>query len=113
MLGDIIDENELVTGERQEGLFYSARAFFAKASYSFGHFFAGIMLEYFIELPFKAVPGALEADVLTRLGLTAGPMMGASALIALVIYSRYNLTRDRHKEIMDTLASRSSSASFS
>ena len=69
------------------------------------------MLEYFIELPFKAVPGALEADVLTRLGLTAGPMMGASALIALVIYSRYNLTRDRHKEIMDTLASRSSSAS--
>jgi Na+/melibiose symporter-like transporter len=64
------------------------------------------MLEYFIELPFKAVPGALEADVLTRLGLTAGPMMGASALIALVIYSRYNLTRDRHKEIMDRLASR-------
>jgi Na+/melibiose symporter-like transporter len=110
MLGDIIDENELVTGERQEGLFYSARAFFAKASYSFGHFFAGIMLEYFIELPFKAVPGALEADVLTRLGLTAGPMMGASALIALVIYSRYNLTRDRHKEIMDSLASRPPSA---
>ena len=44
MIGDIIDENELVTGLRQEGLFYSARAFFAKASYSFGHFFAGVML---------------------------------------------------------------------
>jgi Na+/melibiose symporter-like transporter len=37
-------------------------------------------------------------------------MMGASALIALVIYSRYNLTRDRHKEIMDMLASRSPNA---
>ena len=68
------------------------------------------MLEYFIELPFKAVPGALEADVLTRLGLTAGPIMGASALIALVIYSRYSLSRDRHKDIMASLASRSSSA---
>lgn len=105
MLGDIIDENELVTGSRQEGLFYSARAFFAKASYSFGHFFAGVMLEYFIRLPFKAVPGELEADVVIRLGITAGPIMGLSALVALLIYSRYDLSKQRHAEIMEQLAS--------
>ena len=36
MLGDISDQNELLTGLRQEGLIYSARAFFAKASNSAG-----------------------------------------------------------------------------
>ncbi len=106
MIGDIIDENELVTGLRQEGLFYSARAFFAKASYSFGHFFAGLMLDLFVRLPFEAVPGQIEADVLTRLGITAGPIMGLAAIISLAVYSRYNLSRDRHQAVLEKLAMR-------
>ncbi len=106
MLGDVVDENELKTGLRQEGLFYSARAFFAKASYSFGHFFAGIMLDLFVRLPFEAVPGQLEADVLFRLGITAGPIMGLAAVISLLIYSRYRLNRLRHREIMQILEAR-------
>ena len=68
MIGDIVDENELICGERQEGLFYSARAFFAKASNSVGHFFAGIMLEYYVRLPFQAIPGELSADTLHTAG---------------------------------------------
>lgn len=106
MIGDIVDENELAKGVREEGLFYSARAFFAKASYSFGHLFAGIMLEYFVRLPFKAVPGELEADVLIRMGLTAGPIMGLAAVFSLLIYSRYNLPRERHQEILQSLKDR-------
>lgn len=106
MIGDIVDENELICGERQEGLFYSARAFFAKASNSVGHFFAGIMLEYYVRLPFQAIPGELSADTLTRLGISAGPLMGVAAIFSLLIYSRYNLSRDRHQEIMRKLRER-------
>jgi Na+/melibiose symporter-like transporter len=106
MIGDIIDENELITGLRQEGLFFSARAFFAKASYSFGHFFAGIMLDVYVHLPFEAVPGQLDADVLTRMGITAGPLMGIAAIISLLIYSGYSLNRERHNEIMAGLVQR-------
>lgn len=106
MIGDIVDDNELAKGVREEGLFYSARAFFAKASYSFGHLFAGIMLEYFVRLPFKAVPGELDADVLFRMGLTAGPIMGLAAVFSLLIYSRYNLPRSRHEEILQGLQDR-------
>lgn len=106
MIGDIVDENELLTGAREEGLFYSARAFFAKASYSFGHFFAGIMLDVFVRLPFEAIPGNLDEDILFRLGLTAGPIMGIAAIISLAIYSRYNLTRARHEEIIAGLKSK-------
>ncbi len=106
MIGDIVDENELTTGKRQEGLFYSARAFFAKASYSFGHFFAGVTLDLFVRLPFEAVPGQLADGVLVRLGITAGPIMGLAALIALAVYSRYSLTRERHAEIIRALGNR-------
>ena len=104
MLADIIDENELETGLRQEGLYYSARAFFAKASNSFGHFIAGIALDVFVHLPFEAVPGQLEEEVITRMGVMAGPIMGIAAFISLFVYSRYNLTRKRHQEIMALLS---------
>ena len=107
MIGDIIDENELTTGLREEGLFYSARAFFAKASFSFGHFVAGLTLDLFVRMPFEAVPGELDSEVLTRLGIMAGPVMGISALIACMFYAQYNLNRDRHAQILTALEHRS------
>lgn len=108
MLGDIADENELATGKRQEGLVYSARAFFAKASGSFGHFLAGIILDLFVRLPFEAVPGQVDADVILRLGLAAGPIMGAGAFISIFFYARYNITSERHSRILAELAERRS-----
>jgi len=103
MIGDVVDENELLTGKREEGLYYSARAFFAKAAYSFGHFFAGVALDVFVRLPFEAVPGQLDDGVLTRLGIAAGPVMAISAIISLVVYTRYRLNRKRHQEILKAL----------
>ena len=108
MIGDVVDENELVTGKREEGLYYSARAFFAKAAYSFGHFFAGVALDVFVHLPFDAVPGQLEDDVLIRLGITAGPVMSIAAVFSLLAYSRYKLSRERHREILQALEARPS-----
>ena len=103
MIGDIIDENELRTGEREEGLYYSARAFFAKASSSFGIFFAGILLDYYIRMPTAAVPGELESGILLRLGIIAGPVMAIAAGISIFIYSKYNLSKERHQEITNLL----------
>jgi Na+/melibiose symporter-like transporter len=103
MIGDVVDENEMLTGQREEGLYYSARAFFAKAAYSFGHFFAGVSLDLFVHLPFEAVPGQLDDGVLTRLGIAAGPVMSISAIISLVAYSRYKLNRERHQEVLKAL----------
>jgi Na+/melibiose symporter-like transporter len=106
MIGDIVDENELQTGNREEGLYYSARAFFAKAAYSFGHFFAGVSLDLFVHLPFEAVPGQLDDGVLIRMGIAAGPIMSIAAIISLVVYSRYKLNRERHQEVLKALEER-------
>ena len=110
MIGDVIDENELVTGLREEGLFYSARAIFGKGSYSVATLFAGMMLDFYVRLPEAAIPGELEQGVLTRLAITAGPIMGASAFVAVAIYSLYQLNRKRHAEILTQIAARKSAA---
>ena len=59
-----------------------------------------------IRLPFEAVPGQLADDVLVRLGITAGPVMGFAAIISLAVYSRYRLNRARHQEILAALEDR-------
>jgi len=110
MIGDVIDENELVTGLREEGLFYSARAIFGKGSYSVATLFAGMMLEFYVRLPKGAIPGELEQDILTRLAITAGPIMGASAFVSVAIYSLYNLNRKRHTEILEEINARNEQA---
>jgi GPH family glycoside/pentoside/hexuronide:cation symporter len=107
LLGDIIEENELATGFRQEGLYYSARAFFAKASYSFGYFVAGLSLGMFLHLPFDAVLGQLGEGISLSMGIIAGPVMGVAAVL---IYSRYNLTRLRHRQVLALLEDRSAAA---
>jgi len=104
MIGDVIDENELTTGLREEGLFYSARAFFSKAAYSCGLLFAGIMLDLFVRFPPDAIPGEIADGALVRLGITAGPVMATSALLSVFIYARYNLNRERHADIVRQLA---------
>ena len=105
-MGTFFDENELLTGLRQDGLFFSARAFFAKASYSVGYFFAGIALDLYVVLPIEVVPGQLDDATLTRMGVVAGPVMATSALIAVFAYSRYDLTAARHREILAKLEKR-------
>lgn len=106
MIGDVIDENEVVTGQREEGLFYSARAFFGKLSNSVGHFVAGIMLDSFVGMPVDAIPGQLDAEIVFKLGLAAGPIMALAGAISVIFYSRYRLSQRRHTEIMNTLADR-------
>jgi len=106
MLGDVADQNDLAQGMRQEGLIYSARAFFAKASNSAGHLIAGVVLDVFVVLPFEAVPGQVDEDVIFRMGLAAGPLMSLGAIIAIPIYARYRLTRSEHARILDALNER-------
>lgn len=103
MLGDVADQSELATGRRQEGLVYSARAFFAKASNSAGHFIAGVALDLYVKLPFDAAPGQLAPDIVERIGFTAGPIMGLGGFIAVFFYLQYGLSRSQHAEIVAAL----------
>jgi hypothetical protein len=67
---------------------------------------AGLTLDRYVKLPFNAVPGELEPAVLRRMGLTAGPIMGVSAVISMLVYSRHDLTRERHRAITQEIEQR-------
>jgi Na+/melibiose symporter-like transporter len=109
MIADTVDESELATGKRQEGMFSAAIAFAAKATSGVGGFLAGLMLDV-IAFPTQAAPGSVPPEKLTALGIAVGPTMMGLYLLALVFLARYHLTRARHQEILGELARRHEAA---
>ena len=105
ILADIADEQELLTGRRQEGIFYSARSFFGKASSALGHLIAGIALDL-IRFPVGADQASVPAEKLFQLGLIDGPIAVIPAFLGILFYLKFNLTRARHTEIQSALAAR-------
>ena len=108
-LADIADEHELATGRRQEGLFYSARTFFAKSTSAVGHLIGGIALDI-IEFPAKAVPGNIPSETIFELGIVYGPLAMMPGLASMFFYGRYKLNRQRLEEIQKTIAERKAAA---
>ena len=95
MIADTVDENEVSTGKRQEGIFFSAITFSAKAASGLGGFFAGVTLDV-IQFPRMALPGSVAEEKIFTLGLAVGPGLMVFFLLALLFLSRYQLTRARH-----------------
>jgi Na+/melibiose symporter-like transporter len=106
-LADIVDEHELNTGRRQEGVFYSARTFFAKLTNSIGLVIAGIALD-FIEFPRGKEVGVIDPEKIYALGLLDGPFAMVWGLIAAAIYAGYKLDERKHSQIRAQLAERNS-----
>ncbi len=105
MMADIADEHELASERRQEGIFFSAASFAGKAASAFGHLFAGILIDA-IGFPAHADAGSVPAEKLTQLGLFNGPAMAVVMAFGVVYFMRYDLSRDRHTEILQTLRER-------
>jgi GPH family glycoside/pentoside/hexuronide:cation symporter len=112
MITDSVDENEVTTGKRQEGMFMSTIAFTGKATSGLGGFFAGIALEL-IEFPAKAGVGSVDPDKIFNLGLVVGPGLMGFFLVTLFFLSRYEITRERFVEIQRILIERRNSAADS
>ncbi len=106
MIQDSVDENELRTGERQEGVFIAAVAFAGKAVSGFGNLLGGIALQL-IAFPARAEPGTVAQDKVDLLGWAVGPGLIVLNVMALFFLWRYPLTRERYREILAELARRS------
>ena len=101
-LADVCDEHELLTGYRQEGIFYSARSFFAKTSAGVGHVIAGVALDI-INFPRGDINAEVTESMLFNLGLLDGPFAMIWGLIAAVFYSGYKINNKYHAEIRQKL----------
>jgi Na+/melibiose symporter-like transporter len=98
MAADIIDEQEMENGKRQEGMVFAAGAFVAKATTGAGALLAGIVIDLTGIKP-GSVPGSVDATVLQSLGWFTLAMTAGLALIACLFYSRLRLGRKEHSEM--------------
>ena len=105
MFADVAEEQELVTGERQEGVIFSARSFAFKAGGAFASILGGLALDL-ISFPRGAAPGEVPAETVYMLGLVAGPFTSVIGLAILGFYFSYRIDRKRVAEVQERLRAR-------
>jgi Na+/melibiose symporter-like transporter len=108
MGADIVEDSELSTGRRSEGVFVAANAFVQKAVSGVG-IFASTLLLGFIGFPRDAKPGAVDPVVVRHLGLVFAPATVVLYLIAIGFLARYRISRERHEANLEKLAEKTSS----
>jgi Na+/melibiose symporter-like transporter len=96
MLADTIDQQELATARRQEGVFSAALAFSGKATAGVGALVGGLLLELAVRWPTHADPRALDPHLVARLGWVAGVLVPLLLVIPLLFGSSYRITRQSH-----------------
>jgi GPH family glycoside/pentoside/hexuronide:cation symporter len=102
MLADVVDEDELRTGERREGLYSGVFGFLRKLAGALGVWIAGLVLD-----AAGFVPGAEQSE--TTLWAIRGLTAVAPALFLAIgawIASKYSLGREQHAEILLQLQER-------
>lgn len=99
MIADITDEHERRTGRRQEGIFYAAQSFSAKAISGAGTVFAGLVID-FAGIPQGADPSAVSAEAVARFGWAVGPATIGLTALAIACISFYSISRSQHQEII-------------
>lgn len=105
LTADLLDEQELATGRRQEGVFFAAGAFVLKATTGLGAMLAGSVIDL-VGLSPGAEPGSVAPDVLQALGWFSILLTGSMALIAYTFYRRIHMTREDFALIKQQLAAR-------
>jgi Na+/melibiose symporter-like transporter len=109
MIADVVEEGELRTGRRAEGVYFSASIMVSKATSGLGIFAASGVLA-FIHFPTGVRPDAVPASTLINLALAYGPLYTALYVIGLLLMLGYEITRTSHAETLQALAARAPAA---
>ncbi|HEX4197991.1 MAG TPA: MFS transporter [Caulobacteraceae bacterium] len=103
MIADVVEDSELRTGRRSEGLFFSAASFVQKAISGVGIFSAGMVL-LAVRFPATARPGHVEPQIVRNLAVVYLPTLWALYGLALAFLAGYRITRASHMENLERLA---------
>jgi Na+/melibiose symporter-like transporter len=104
MIADLTEQTELETGRRNEGVIASTVTFVTKCADALGTLIAGILLTL-IAFPTETAVGDVPPDIVAKLGLIYGPVVFAIWMGVILSISRYRISRSRHQEMLEQLAS--------
>ncbi len=103
MLADVVEESEVATGRRSEGLFFAGSAFMQKVVTGFGLLASGMVL-WAAGFPADAVPGKVDPAIINRFLLIYVPIDVLLFLVGFVVIWFFPITRESHRETLRTLA---------
>ena len=104
MIADVVEDSQLRTGRRSEGLFFSAASFTQKAVSGFGIFISGAILS-FVHFPANAGRGGtVDPAIIRHLALVYLPTVVAGYLISGLWLLGYRITRKSHEANLQQLA---------
>jgi GPH family glycoside/pentoside/hexuronide:cation symporter len=109
MLSDVVEENEVQTGRRSEGVIFSVNLFLQKCVSGLGVFGAGLLLTA-VSFPQHADPAAVAPAVLRNFAIVFMATQAGLYLLAVVIVSRFGISRAGHAEYLAILAARADAA---
>jgi sugar (glycoside-pentoside-hexuronide) transporter len=105
MIGEVVDEDELRTGDRREGIYLGSFTFLRKLGGAGSVLLAGLVLDL---CGYSGERGPAEQPALAVGAIRVLTSLGPALFLALAIATArgYDLTRARHAEILAQLAAR-------
>lgn len=103
MLADLVEQAELKTGRRSEGVFFAANTFIRKAVQGFGVIAAGFVLSA-AQFPKGADPSQVPADALWRFGAYYVPAILGLWMLMMAVMATYRVSREDHEATLRQLA---------
>ena len=112
MMADVVEDSEIDTSRRSEGLFYATRGFAAKAMSAGGIFAAGIIVSIVGMESFVTAEDMTREhrELLTSLFL---PLYCGLHAMAIVLLMFFHIQKDTHEQNLATLAERKASLNLS
>jgi GPH family glycoside/pentoside/hexuronide:cation symporter len=108
MMPDVIEFDELETGQRREGIFYGFMVFLQKVGLALGIWMVGLALSwsgYVTPTDTVLVPTQPES-ALMAIRILTGPIPAVVLFASLFVAYFYPITRERHEQVREALAAR-------
>ncbi|MHC5856216.1 MFS transporter [Nostoc sp.] len=108
MIPDVIELDELQTGQRREGIFYGFMVLLQKFGLAFGLFLVGNALQVAgFQASVAGSPSPIQpASALFAIRVAVGPIPTVCLILGLILTYFYPITREMHAEIMLKLKER-------
>jgi GPH family glycoside/pentoside/hexuronide:cation symporter len=107
MLADVVDLDELQSGQRREGICYGLAVLLHKLGIASGLLLMGVLLEW-QGFDAELAVGSQPDSALLALRWLIGPIPAVLVLLGIVCVWRYNITRSQHAAIRAQLTNRTS-----
>lgn len=105
MIADVVEDSEIRTGRRSEGLFSAALSFVNKSTSGLGILLAGALID-FVRFPVHASPATIDSiapHAVRNLVIIYMPTQIALWIIAITLVGGYRIGRDTHERNLKRL----------